>query len=123
MTISCGGGGIPVVGTELKGVEAVIDKDFASEKLADLVAADLFVILNGCGQRYINYGKENQQKLTQVSIADWNPINRQAFCTRQYVAKNRGSHSFVQNNPDKQAVITSLENLGRMSGAEMVGLW
>ena len=60
ITISCGGGGIPVVGQELKGVEAVIDKDFASEKLAELVDADALVILTGVDYVCINYGKPDE---------------------------------------------------------------
>lgn len=49
VTISAGGGGVSVVenGLDLSGVETVIDKDFASEKLAELISADLLVILTG----------------------------------------------------------------------------
>ena len=57
VTISAGGGGIPVIETEegYRGVEAVIDKDFASGKLAELVQADYFLILTGVDNAYVNY--------------------------------------------------------------------
>jgi carbamate kinase len=122
VTISCGGGGIPVVGTDLTGVEAVIDKDFASEKLADLVDADLFVILTGVDNVYLNYGKENEQKLTQVTVAELESYKQAGhFAPGSMLPKIEAAIQFVQNNPDKQAIITSLENLGKMTGTELVG--
>ncbi|MGO3732392.1 MAG: carbamate kinase [Vagococcus sp.] len=122
ITISCGGGGIPVVGENLTGVEAVIDKDFASEKLADLVDADMFVILTGVDNVYINYGKENEQKLTEVTVAEMEEYKAQGhFAPGSMLPKIEAAIQFVKNNPNDQAIITSLECLGKLNGEESVG--
>ncbi|MEJ8547562.1 carbamate kinase [Brevibacillus borstelensis] len=71
IVISCGGGGIPVVRKEdgtYEGVEAVIDKDRSGCKLAEQIQADIFVILTDVEHVYINYGKENQQALTDLTV-------------------------------------------------------
>lgn len=67
IVIAVGGGGIPVVQTKilkkLKGVDAVIDKDLAAEKLAELVKADIFMSVTSVKNAYINYGKPGQLAL------------------------------------------------------------
>lgn len=73
IVISCGGGGIPVVKKEdgtYEGVEAVIDKDRSGCKLAEQIKADIFVILTDVENVYVNYGKENQKALTDVSLEE-----------------------------------------------------
>ena len=79
--IACGGGGIPVVyrGTRYEGVDAVIDKDFAAAKMATLIEADVFVILTAVDYVYVNFGKENQQALKEVRLAE----------VEQYIAENQ----------------------------------
>ncbi|MBR3052401.1 carbamate kinase [Candidatus Saccharibacteria bacterium] len=71
IVIAAGGGGIPVYRTKvlkrLKGVDAVIDKDFAAEKLAELVKADVFVSVTAVPNVYINYGLPNQEKLGKIT--------------------------------------------------------
>ncbi len=71
IVIAVGGGGIPVIQTKilkkLKGVDAVIDKDFAAEKLAELVKADVFVSLTAVPNAYINFGKPDQLALGVIS--------------------------------------------------------
>ncbi|MEG0285498.1 MAG: carbamate kinase [Vagococcus sp.] len=122
ITISCGGGGIPVVGQELKGVEAVIDKDFASEKLAHLVKADMFIVLTGVDNVYINYGKENEQKLTHVTVEELEVYKSEGhFAPGSMLPKIEAAIQFAKNNPGKQAIITSLECLGKLNGTEEVG--
>ena len=122
ITISCGGGGIPVVGQELKGVEAVIDKDFASEKLAHLVKADMFIVLTGVDNVYINYGKENEQKLTHVTVEALEVYKSEGhFAPGSMLPKIEAAIQFAKNNPGKQAIITSLECLGKLNGTEEVG--
>jgi len=73
IVIACGGGGIPVYreadGT-LEGVDAVIDKDFASGLLAREIDADLYVILTGVDRVAINFGKENQKDLESLTIEE-----------------------------------------------------
>ncbi|MCD6414678.1 MAG: carbamate kinase [Candidatus Diapherotrites archaeon] len=72
IVVACGGGGIPVVkkGTKLKGVEAVIDKDLAGEKLAEEVNAELFVILTDVDYVYLDYGKPSQKPVKVLSLKD-----------------------------------------------------
>ena len=72
VVVAAGGGGIPVVKEadgSLSGVEAVIDKDFASQRLAELVEADLFIVLTGVDYVFVNYNKPDQAKLEHVNVA------------------------------------------------------
>lgn len=72
IVIASGGGGIPVIeeNGELKGVEAVIDKDLAGEKLAEVVNADIFMILTDVNGAAINYGKPNEKWLKRVTVEE-----------------------------------------------------
>lgn len=73
IVIAGGGGGIPVYQTnegQLCGVEAVIDKDRTGRKLAEQVNADIFMILTDVSNVYINYGKPEQEKLQDISVAE-----------------------------------------------------
>lgn len=74
IVIAVGGGGIPVIQTKilktLKGVDAVIDKDLAAEKLAELVRADMFVSVTAVPNAYINYGKPEQLALGMLSVKE-----------------------------------------------------
>ena len=74
VVISCGGGGIPVIreGGMVKGVAAVIDKDFAAEKLADILDADVLLILTGVDRVCVNYNKPDQEELVQITINELN---------------------------------------------------
>ncbi|QBO36630.1 carbamate kinase [Periweissella cryptocerci] len=113
ITIAVGGGGIPVIktGNEYTGSEAVIDKDFAAAKLAELVGADLLVILTTVDNVYINFGQDNQEKLTAISPADLRVlINRNQFAAGSMLPKIEASVEFVEQT-DSQAVITSLANV------------
>jgi carbamate kinase len=70
LVICAGGGGIPVMvdrSDELVGVEAVIDKDFASELLAEMVDADLFVMATDVDAVYVGWGQPDQRRLGRVS--------------------------------------------------------
>lgn len=71
IVIASGGGGIPVVTDDaghLRGVEAVIDKDLAGEKLAESVGADLFVILTDVPKVYLHYGEKRQKALDRLTV-------------------------------------------------------
>lgn len=73
IVIAGGGGGIPVYRNDaglLEGIEAVIDKDRTGKKLAEQLDADIFMMLTDVSNVYINYGKENQQKLTDISVSE-----------------------------------------------------
>lgn len=114
ITISVGGGGIPVVKKDgqLVGVEAVIDKDFASETLAELIEADTLLILTGVDNVYINYNKPNQEKLERVNVAEMERyIDEDQFAAGSMLPKVQAAIQFVRDNPSRKAVITSLENI------------
>ncbi len=114
VTISAGGGGIPVIETAegYKGVEAVIDKDFASGKLAELVEADYLLILTGVDNVYVNFNEPNQEKLEEVTVSqlkEW--IEEDQFAPGSMLPKVEAAIEFVENSKDGKAVITSLENV------------
>lgn len=117
VTISAGGGGVSVVeeGLDLTGVETVIDKDFASEKLAELIGADLLVILTGVENVYINYNHPNQKKLEKVTVSELEKyISEKQFAAGSMLPKIEAATAFVKERPDSRAIITSLENIGAM---------
>ena len=83
IVIAAGGGGIPVYRTKvlkrLKGVDAVIDKDYAAEKLAELVKADIFVSVTAVSNVYINYGLPEQKALNEVSAKEISNLKRYGY--------------------------------------------
>ncbi len=115
IVIAAGGGGVPVIKEEdgkLTGVEAVIDKDFASQKLAEMVGADLFVVLTGVDYVFVNFNKPNQEKLEKVTYAELEQyIAEEQFAPGSMLPKVQATMNFVKNAPESKAVITSLENL------------
>ncbi len=114
ITVSCGGGGIPVVDTNdgYEGIEAVIDKDLASEKLAEQVNADVFILLTGVDNVYINYNKPDQQKLGKVKLEDVKTfIKENQFEKGSMLPKIQAAVEFVESSTSRVAIITSLSNL------------
>lgn len=83
IVIAAGGGGIPVYRTRilkrLKGIDAVIDKDFAAEKLAELVKADLFVSVTAVPNVFINYNQPGQEAIYQTNIVEMERLKRYGF--------------------------------------------
>lgn len=122
IVIAAGGGGIPVIKEEdgeLTGVEAVIDKDFASQCLAELVDADLFIVLTGVDYVFINFNQPEQQRLEKVSVSQMEEyITQNHFAPGSMLPKVEAAISFVKNKPESKAVITSLENLGELIHSE-----
>ncbi|WP_347301103.1 carbamate kinase [Dolosigranulum savutiense] len=115
LVIAGGGGGIPVVETAdgtLEGVEAVIDKDFASQTLAGLIDADLFIVLTGVDNVYVNFNQPDQKKLESVTVAELEEyIQQDQFAPGSMLPKVQATMAFVSEKPGSKAVITSLENL------------
>lgn len=114
VTISAGGGGIPVIETDdgYKGVEAVVDKDFASAKLAEQIEADYLLILTGVDNVYINFNQPDQEKLEEVTVSQlkkW--IEEEQFAPGSMLPKIKAAISFVESNPGSKTIITSLENV------------
>lgn len=114
VVVATGGGGIPVIeeNGHLTGVEAVIDKDFASQKLANDLGADLFIVLTGVDYVYVNYNQPNQEKLEKVSLDRLREyIKQDQFAPGSMLPKVEAAIAFVENTEHGKAVITSLENL------------
>lgn len=112
IVISVGGGGIPVVETDngLLGIEAVIDKDFASQKLAELVDADALIILTAVDNVYIDFNKPTQKKLEDVSIEELQAyIASRHFAAGSMLPKVEAAINFAETSPDRKTIITSLD--------------
>lgn len=121
ITISAGGGGIPVIETAegYQGVEAVIDKDFTAAKLAELVNADYLIILTGVDNVYVNYNKPNQKKLEKVKTSEMQQhILDDQFAKGSMLPKIEAVIQFLENIKDGKAVITSLENIDNIFSEE-----
>lgn len=110
--ITVGGGGIPVVRRDgkLYGTPAVIDKDFASAKLAELVQADALVILTAVDRVCINWGKPDQKSLAEMTVAEAGATARRAFRPGSMLPKVRAAVSFAKTGG--QAIIASLAQAG-----------
>ena len=113
IVICCGGGGIPVIenmdGT-LDGVAAVIDKDFAAELLSEQVDADILMILTEVEKVAVNWGKENQQDLDHMSLAEAAQyVLEGQFAPGSMLPKVEACMKFARTYPNKKAIITSLD--------------
>jgi carbamate kinase len=113
IVITVGGGGIPVVDRgngKLEGVPAVIDKDFASEKIAELLSADKLVILTAVDQIAINFGKPNQKNVCKMTTKEAKKyIEEGHFAPGSMLPKVKAALMFVESKPGRTAVVTSLE--------------
>ena len=113
IVISCGGGGIPVVENEdgsLEGVAAVIDKDFAAELLAESVEADALMILTEVEKVAINFNKPDQKNLDTLTLEEAQKyVDEGHFAPGSMLPKVQAAMKFVQANPEKKAIITSLD--------------
>lgn len=112
IVIAAGGGGIPVISNgenSFEGVDAVIDKDFAAELLAEKINADTLLILTGVDNAMINYGKEDQQALGVISPEEAEKyISEDQFGAGSMLPKVQASLKFAKTGG--KSVITSLEN-------------
>ena len=114
VVITVGGGGIPVIRKDgkLNGTPAVIDKDFASAKLAELVQADALVILTAVDRVAINWGKPNQQSLDEMSVEEAEKYCAEGhFAPGSMLPKVKAAISFAKAGGT--AIIASLENAGK----------
>ncbi len=111
VVITVGGGGIPVIEKDgkLLGVPAVIDKDFASAKLAELVHADALVILTAVDRVAINWGKPDQKSLERMTCAEAEQYCKEGhFAPGSMLPKVQAAMSFARTGGE--AIIASLEN-------------
>ncbi len=110
--ITVGGGGIPVIEEEgmLKGVAAVIDKDLASQRLAEDIDADILIVLTAVEKVAINFGKPNQKNLDRVSTEEMKKYAEEGhFAPGSMLPKVLAAIRFVESRPGRKAIITSLE--------------
>ncbi len=110
--ITAGGGGIPVYyqNDKLVGLEAVIDKDFAAAKLAEIIEADVLLILTAVDTVKINYGQPNEQAINQMSLDQARQyIAEGQFAPGSMLPKVEASIKFVSTGNGRQAIITTPE--------------
>lgn len=112
IVIACGGGGIPVIkeGNGLKGIPAVIDKDFASATMATFLKADCLIILTAIEKVAINFNKENQKWLDKLNIKEAKEYIKEGhFAAGSMLPKIEAAIDFVQGTENGYALITLLE--------------
>lgn len=113
VVIACGGGGVPVFKTEgnhLKGAAAVIDKDFASCKLAQQLDADCLIILTAVEKVAIHFGKPDVQWLSDLTPDQAKEyIEAGEFAPGSMLPKVQAAVEFAQSKPGRTALITLLE--------------
>jgi len=113
IVICCGGGGIPVVreGRAFQGVDAVIDKDLASARLAEEVGVDIFLIATDVAGVALNFGMPAEKFLRKINIkAAERYITEGHFPAGSMAPKVEAAIQFIRNN-GKRAVITSIEEI------------
>ncbi|MDV4151976.1 carbamate kinase [Clostridium sp. AL.422] len=111
IVICAGGGGIPVIkdGDSLIGIAAVIDKDFASEKVAELINADKLVILTAVDGVCINYNTKDEKMLRSISVNEAKKyIEEKQFASGSMLPKVLAALQFVESGRNRKALITSL---------------
>ncbi len=115
IVIACGGGGIPVIKNDagtLEGVSAVIDKDFAAEKLAELVSADYLFILTAVDRVAVNFGKPEQKDLAEMTVEEAKKYCDEGhFAPGSMLPKVEAAMMFVESGSNRKAVICSLEKV------------
>ena len=113
IVITCGGGGIPVIRNKdfLKGVDAVIDKDYASSLLARQIDADILLILTAIDHVMINFNKVNQKELKDISLDEAKLfLQNNEFASGSMEPKIKAGIDFLETNPYGTVIITSLGN-------------
>ena len=113
IVIAVGGGGIPVTKAEnnhLKGSPAVIDKDRASELLAEELDADFLIILTAVENAMINYKKPDEKKLGDITVEEAKKyIAEGQFAPGSMLPKVEAAVKFAESKPGRVALITLLE--------------
>jgi carbamate kinase len=126
ITITVGGGGIPVIDPgdgNYEGIAAVIDKDFASSLLARQINAEMFVISTAVEKVAINFGKPEQKWLDKITLAEAKAYLAEGthFAKGSMAPKIQAVIWYLENG-GKEALITNPENIGRALKGE-TGTW
>jgi carbamate kinase len=127
VTVTVGGGGIPVIDPgdgNYEGIASVIDKDFASSLLAREIKADLFVISTAVEKVAINFGKPEQKWLDKMTLAEAKAYLAEGthFAKGSMAPKIQAIINFLEAMPNSKALITNPENIGRALKGE-TGTW
>lgn len=115
IVIACGGGGIPVLSQDnhLKGASAVIEKDLAAGKLAELLSADMLVILTSVDNVCLNYGTEHEKPLTSMSVPEAKEYMEQGqFGERDMLPKIQAAVDFIGDSAIRSVLVTKLHKDG-----------
>ncbi len=113
VVITVGGGGIPVIeeDNKLTGVAAVIDKDLASEKLAEDIDADMLLILTAVDKVSLNFGKPNQIDLDKITVEEAKKyIEEGHFAKGSMLPKIEAAVQFAESKEGRVAIISTLDN-------------
>ncbi|MFE8697584.1 carbamate kinase [Cytobacillus sp. FJAT-53684] len=114
VVIAIGGGGIPVVKTEentYEGIDAVIDKDFATSLLAEQINAEILIITTGVSRVCINFGKPNQKALENITVEETKQyVEEGHFPAGSMLPKIEASLHFMKKNGSR-VIITDPESL------------
>ncbi|MHA2007781.1 MAG: carbamate kinase [Promethearchaeota archaeon] len=113
IVIACGGGGIPVIKEQkrLYGVEAVIDKDLASAKLAEQINADILLIATDVEKVSLNYGTPNQEDLDDLLVSDAKRyLEADQFPPGSMGPKIQAVINFLESGGER-AIITSIDKI------------
>ena len=111
LAIAAGGGGIPVYrqGNHLKGASAVVDKDLASAKLAELIDADLLIILTAVERVALHFGEPGQRWLDRLSVEEARRyIDEGHFAKGSMLPKVEAAVGFAESRPGRSTLITLL---------------
>jgi len=116
LVIASGGGGIPVImkDNKLSGIDAVIDKDRSAALMGDLLDADMLIILTAVPQVAINFGKENEKWLDNMTITEAKSYSEAGhFAPGSMKPKVEACIDFVENSTDtsRQSIITDATHL------------
>ncbi|MDD2922241.1 MAG: carbamate kinase [Anaerolineales bacterium] len=127
VTVTVGGGGIPVIDPgdgNYEGIAAVVDKDFASSLLAREIKADLFVISTAVEKVAINFGKPEQKWLDKITLAEAKAYLAEGihFAKGSMAPKIQAIIWYLEAMPNGKALITNPENIGRALKGE-TGTW
>ncbi len=112
IVIACGGGGVPVIREEgeLHGVDAVIDKDFASAKLAEVVDADYLMILTAVEHVMLHYGQADEEELFDISVREAEAyMDAGEFAAGSMLPKVEAAVAFAKTGKHRRAIIASLD--------------
>ena len=115
IVIAAGGGGIPVYRTKmlkrLKGIDAVIDKDYAAARLAELVDADIFVSVTAVPNVYLNYGTKDQKALQKVTPTEISHLKKYGYFKAGSMLPKVEAAARFASKKGRTGIITDINHL------------